>query len=294
MQYNVAPGGGGVAPEEMQGAYGGYGQQNMLQQLLPGLLAQPGGIQALLAMVPQLASLLLPQFAQGLAPGLMPYGQQQYDSSLMGSIQDILGQTALPGLPGGMHPGWGAQQPMAPMHPAWQQPQFLPAQFIRPIPRFQPSYAGGSCLPFPGASPGPRARELVLGFTSGVAVPHGATAIITNRPQVAMQGKRLIVPSNVAPHFIINDLKVGKDSQFTASGPVPAVTFQENAVGVALYIDPALIAQDISLNVTNIAEHFERDTSPHRETSEHEHRHHRHRHHGHRFWASLIGDSCQA
>lgn len=221
-----------VVPDEMSG----YGQANPIQQLLPGLLSQPGGLQQLLAL---------------LLPGAL---QQGYDGSLMGAVQSVMGAGPFAAGPGLLaHHG------------------FVPQMAVRPL----PGAAGGSCHPFPGFHPGPRPRELPLGFDSVAAVPNGGSAIITQRPQVAFQGKRLIIPTAVGTTagglgFLVNDIKVGKDSQLTATGPVPAAMFGETSVGVAMYIDPALIAQDISLNVSNIGTG------------------------GARFIASLIGDSCQA
>lgn len=224
-----------VVPDEMSG----YGQANPIQQLLPGLLSQPGGLQQLLAL---------------LLPGALQQGYDGYDGSLMGAVQSVMGH----GFPLS-HVG-----PLA-------HHGFVPQMAVRPL----PGAAGGSCHPFPGFYPGPRARELPLGFDSVAAVPNGGSAIITQRPQVAFQGKRLIIPTAVGTTagglgFLVNDIKVGKDSQLTATGPVPAAMFGETSVGVAMYIDPALIAQDISLNVSNIGTG------------------------GARFIASLIGDSCQA
>jgi hypothetical protein len=98
-----------------------------------------------------------------------------------------------------------------------------------------------------------KAREFPLGFDSGITpIPAGGTASITSRPQVPFRGERLIVPSDIAGSFTITDLRVGKNSQFSSSGAVPARTFQENAVGIRLQLDTAQISQDITINVQNI------------------------------------------
>jgi hypothetical protein len=97
-----------------------------------------------------------------------------------------------------------------------------------------------------------KAREFPLGFESSIAVPAGNTATITSRPQVPFRGERLIVPSDIAGSFVLLDLRVGKNSQFTSTGAVPARTFQENAVGIRLSLDTAQISQDISISVQNI------------------------------------------
>jgi len=97
-----------------------------------------------------------------------------------------------------------------------------------------------------------KAREFPLGFESPAPVGPGATSSITSRPQVPFRGERLIVPSDIAGSFTLLDLRVGKNSQFSSSGAVPARTFQENAVGIRLQLDTAQISQDITINVQNI------------------------------------------
>jgi hypothetical protein len=96
-----------------------------------------------------------------------------------------------------------------------------------------------------------RARQYPLGFESAPVNP-GATAVITSRPQVPFRGERLTVPSDIAGSFTILDLRVGKNSQFTSAGAVPARGFQENATEIRLQMDTAQISQDITISVQNI------------------------------------------
>lgn len=95
-------------------------------------------------------------------------------------------------------------------------------------------------------------RVFPLGFESATTIAGGASATITSRPQVIFKGQRLVVPSDVAGTFVLDDVKVGKDSQFVAEGSIPARVLQENAVDVAFELDTAQISQDISISVTNI------------------------------------------
>lgn len=95
-------------------------------------------------------------------------------------------------------------------------------------------------------------RVFPLGFESSAAIASGASATITSRPQVIFKGQRLVVPSDVAGSFVLDDVKVGKDSQFVAEGSIPARVLQENAVDVGFELDTAQISQDISISVTNI------------------------------------------
>lgn len=98
-----------------------------------------------------------------------------------------------------------------------------------------------------------KARRFPLGFVSNGTIAAGDSATITSRPQVLFKGQRLVVPSDVAGDFTVDDVKVGKDSQFVAEGAIPARVLQENAVDTAFELDTAQISQDISISVTNIA-----------------------------------------
>jgi len=95
-----------------------------------------------------------------------------------------------------------------------------------------------------------KSREYPVGFPTTV-IAAGATVNIFLQPQVPFRGRRLIVPSDIAGALLINDLKVGKNSQFATQGPVPARVYSEFGVGVDMNLDTAQISQQISLNVTN-------------------------------------------
>jgi len=110
-----------------------------------------------------------------------------------------------------------------------------------------------------GAGGGPRAvergapnkmRQMPLGFPT-TAILAGVTTTVTATTQVLFRGRRLIIPAGIAGSILINDLKVGKNSQLPSSGPVPGQVFSEDAVGVDLSLDTAEISQTISLNLTN-------------------------------------------
>lgn len=96
-----------------------------------------------------------------------------------------------------------------------------------------------------------KAREYPLGFDSGALVAAGATAIVNSQPQVAFRTERLVIPSDIAGSFVVNDLLVGKNSQFANNTPVPARVFDEGAFGVRLKGDTAQVTMNVTLNVTN-------------------------------------------
>ena len=112
------------------------------------------------------------------------------------------------------------------------------------------------------------ARELLLGF-GPTSIAGGNTSVFTTQPQLPFRPSRFVIPAATVANFSVNDLKIGKNSQFLSSAAVPAAVFSELAVGVALAMDAAQIAQDIVLSVTNV------DALPHR------------------FTAAMIGESCE-
>jgi hypothetical protein len=95
------------------------------------------------------------------------------------------------------------------------------------------------------------ARLFPLPFTL-LAIPASATATVTSRPQVLFRPQRLVVASSaVQTNFVINDIRVGKDSQFVQAGSLEAAVFAPNAVGVMLTFDTCQQGCDVSLVVQN-------------------------------------------
>jgi hypothetical protein len=98
-----------------------------------------------------------------------------------------------------------------------------------------------------------KAREFPLGFESAGVVAAGLQATVISRPQIVFRPERLIVPSDIAGQFTVNDIIIGKNSQKVSTVAVPARTFDERGVGVRMQLDTAQISQDIALVVTNIS-----------------------------------------
>lgn len=94
------------------------------------------------------------------------------------------------------------------------------------------------------------AREHVIGF-GPTLVTAKSTAIFQAQPQVVFRGTRLIIPSSLAENFVINDIRVGRDSQKISAASIPATAFSELAVGVHLGLDTATPGILITLSVTN-------------------------------------------
>jgi hypothetical protein len=113
---------------------------------------------------------------------------------------------------------------------------------------------------FPGAGGGPRlvpqrldeARELLLGF-GPTPIAGSGTSTFTTQPQLPFRPSRFVIPSSTVASFSVNDLKIGKNSQFLSSNSVPAAVFSELAVGVALGLDTCNVGQQITVSVTAVA-----------------------------------------
>jgi hypothetical protein len=78
-----------------------------------------------------------------------------------------------------------------------------------------------------------------------------ATVDIAAYPQRGFRPHRLVVPSTLGVLFKINDIKVGQETQYVASGTVYGECFSEVAVAVVLKGTRANLGNNIILNVTN-------------------------------------------
>jgi hypothetical protein len=100
-----------------------------------------------------------------------------------------------------------------------------------------------------------RNQFLGLGFTS---VPEGGSCNISVQPGLTFfstfRGERLVIPSTIAEHFEVTDIKVGKVSQMRSTQPVPATVFTEQTpylgrMGLALDVcSPSMF---ITISVEN-------------------------------------------
>lgn len=101
--------------------------------------------------------------------------------------------------------------------------------------------------------PPTESREYPMGFDTVGTVAAGANVQIISRPQVTFRPERLVIAGAIAPSFLVNDLKVGKNSQFVNSAALPGDAFGPTAFGVRLRMDTAQISMDVVLDVTNIS-----------------------------------------
>lgn len=97
-----------------------------------------------------------------------------------------------------------------------------------------------------------RAREYPIGFLSNGPILPGLSAQVISQPQIVFRPERIVIPSDIAGQFQLDQVIVGKNNQFVASQPIPGRVFAENGVGVRLQMDTAQISQNIVMQVTNI------------------------------------------
>jgi hypothetical protein len=98
-----------------------------------------------------------------------------------------------------------------------------------------------------------KSRQYPLGLNSAAAIAAGASLTISSQPQETFRPERYAVASSIAASFVVNDIKIGKNSQFLTFDVVPAEVFSNLAVGVDMKLDTANLGNLISVTVTNIS-----------------------------------------
>ena len=93
-------------------------------------------------------------------------------------------------------------------------------------------------------------RRFPLGFQP-TTVPAGATSNIPAAPQDMFRPERLVIPSDSAFDFGVQDVKVGNTSQLVSGGEVPAALFTEVAIDTHVHFKTAEIGNQISVSVRN-------------------------------------------
>lgn len=108
--------------------------------------------------------------------------------------------------------------------------------------------AGGAAV---GKRSGQGAFEQVLPFPATTVLSLASTDIEL-RPQRLFRVERMTVGSSIARYFVINNISVGQDTQFVATGQVPAEIFSEVGVGVRLKGATANLGNTVVVTITNI------------------------------------------
>ena len=96
-----------------------------------------------------------------------------------------------------------------------------------------------------------KGRSQSLGFEF-LAIQPGATVDVTANPQVLFKPKRLVYtgPANT---FVIQDAKIGRSSQFVASGPQAADAYPPTSTVDNMELDTAKPGVVITLRVQNVS-----------------------------------------
>lgn len=91
-----------------------------------------------------------------------------------------------------------------------------------------------------------------LGFDSGEDIPVGGTVTIEGEPQELFRGKAVAWPSANAEDFVIEEMKVGTQSQMLDDTPVPAQVFSEVSEHTCIQFDTSQPGIKHMFRVTNI------------------------------------------
>jgi len=161
--------------------------------------------------------------------------------------------------------------PYAPYAPPYAPPPAPAPAPVAPVPTAasgwypQRAYVLGNEVPgpFPPRAalvehPAPtQADRWILPMSTGVPILPTQSAQITGRPQAqAYQCNRFVISnsgtSGGAADWIVNDIKVGNQSQFVQSGDVPGDMFATNAIDTFVRFQTAQTAMDVVVVVTYI------------------------------------------
>jgi hypothetical protein len=93
-------------------------------------------------------------------------------------------------------------------------------------------------------------RRFPLGFQP-TTVPAGVSSNVPAAPQDLFRPERLVIPSDVAFDFGVQDVKVGNTSQLVSGGEVPAALFTEVSIDTHVHFKTAEIGNQISVSVRN-------------------------------------------
>ena len=103
------------------------------------------------------------------------------------------------------------------------------------------------------AGPPPAA---VTNFARGPSVGANGSGtevlVCSVEPQVPFRFERVLIPSDIAGNFLIQDIKVGQASQLAGKFGVPARVFDETATNALLGVDTNAPATELSVLVLNV------------------------------------------
>jgi hypothetical protein len=98
--------------------------------------------------------------------------------------------------------------------------------------------------------PHQKSRKQSIGFVFDGLAPN-TTVDITSRPQVLFRGTRLLIPSSIGQFIRVEDVKVGRTSQFAAIGAQPGIAYSELSTADNLQLDTSSPGMDVTLRISN-------------------------------------------
>lgn len=94
--------------------------------------------------------------------------------------------------------------------------------------------------------------RLVLNMSSGVNILPNMSAQITGRPpHVPFRPERIII-GGTPRDWIVNDIRIGRRSQFSQSGDVPGEFFASTGIGSFVSFETVQVAMDFVMLVTHV------------------------------------------
>jgi hypothetical protein len=121
-------------------------------------------------------------------------------------------------------------------------------------PNLPPGIAWPNGLNFQNGPVNVQPRVYPLSIASNGTIAPGATQVLTARAQAAFKPERFVVPSTIAPNFLINSIKIGARPQTVdgADTGIPAEVFSEVAQNNLMSFDSIQPGIDLYVTVTNL------------------------------------------
>ena len=90
-------------------------------------------------------------------------------------------------------------------------------------------------------------RDLVAEQQAPDQQPSAAEIVVM--PDVTFRPKRLVIPLEIAPLFVIEDIRINRVSQFVGSAAIPAEIFTPDAVDAIVGLDAAAAGTEMCFRV---------------------------------------------
>lgn len=95
-------------------------------------------------------------------------------------------------------------------------------------------------------------RGLLLPFGS-TAIPLNGTVAVTQNPQVPFRPSSIIIQATAIDELTVDDIRIGKNSQFVSAGAFPASAFGPASTFKGISFDTAGPGIDIVIQMTDVS-----------------------------------------